>query len=114
MPKDVPDALGDSVAQDEQKRKQWDSFVSLVLSDPVALEVVIRDLREFLMPHALSAQRLSKRLIPAYRPHNNQPSEILTSIRNIVTYWHPGTVQSISRMRHCSKAVSSWFNFSPE
>ncbi|MBA4172703.1 MAG: nucleotidyl transferase AbiEii/AbiGii toxin family protein [Hyphomicrobium sp.] len=59
VPLDVPDALTDAFARDDQKRKQWDAFVSGVLSDPVALDVVISDLRAFLMPHAASARRIS-------------------------------------------------------
>lgn len=55
IPADIPDCLTDGFAQDNQKRKQWDAFVSGILSDPVALDIVIAALREFLMPHAAAA-----------------------------------------------------------
>lgn len=59
VPVDVPDALMDEFAQDDQKRRQWEAFVSGVLADPVALDVVVSDLRAFLIPHAEKA-RLGK------------------------------------------------------
>lgn len=59
VPVDSPDALTDAFANDDQKRKQWDAFVSGVLAEPVALVVVVSDLRAFLIPHAEKA-RLSK------------------------------------------------------
>jgi predicted nucleotidyltransferase component of viral defense system len=59
VPVEVPDALTDAFAKDDQKRKQWTAFVSGVLAEPVALDVVVPDLRAFLIPHAEKA-RLSK------------------------------------------------------
>lgn len=59
VPADMPDCLTDAFAQDDQKRKQWEAFVSGILSDPVALDVIVPDLREFLMPHAAAARRLA-------------------------------------------------------
>lgn len=56
VPVDVPYALTDAFAQDDQKQKQWEAFVSGVLADPVALDVVVADLRTFLIPHAQAAQ----------------------------------------------------------
>jgi predicted nucleotidyltransferase component of viral defense system len=41
VPVDVPDALTDAFATDDQKQKQWEAFVSGVLADPVALDVVV-------------------------------------------------------------------------
>lgn len=59
IPHAVPDALSDFFAQDEQKRKQWTAFVTGILGQPVALEVVVKDLREFLMPHARAAKAIN-------------------------------------------------------
>jgi predicted nucleotidyltransferase component of viral defense system len=56
VPVDVPDALTDAFAEDDQKQKQWEAFVSGVLADPVALNVVVSDLRAFLIPHAQAAR----------------------------------------------------------
>lgn len=55
IPVDIPDCLTDGFAQDDQKRMQWDAFVSGILSDPVALDAIVPDLRNFLMPHAAAA-----------------------------------------------------------
>lgn len=59
IPGDIPDALSDAFAQDEQKRKQWTAFVAGILSEPVALEAVVKDLHEFLMPHARAARGIN-------------------------------------------------------
>ena len=56
IPGDVPDALSEAFSQDEQKKKQWSAFISGILQDPVALDVVVSDLREFLLPHAQAAK----------------------------------------------------------
>lgn len=63
VPVDVPDALTGAFAKDNQKQKQWEAFVSGVLADPVALDVVVSDLRAFLIPHAEKA-RLSTEARP--------------------------------------------------
>jgi predicted nucleotidyltransferase component of viral defense system len=57
VPTAVPDALTEEFTRDNQKRKQWDAFLSGVLSAPIALDTVVIDLRSFLMPHAAAAQR---------------------------------------------------------
>lgn len=54
---ELPDGLSDGFAHDDQKRKQWTAFLSDVLNDPVDLGDVIRDLRDFLMPHATAARQ---------------------------------------------------------
>lgn len=56
IPEGIPDALSDAFAQDEQKRKQWEAFVSGILGEPVPLDVIVRDLREFLLPRAQAAR----------------------------------------------------------
>lgn len=56
VPVDVPDALTDAFAKDDQKRKQWDAFVSGVLAEPAPLDVVVTDLRAFLTLHAEKAR----------------------------------------------------------
>lgn len=59
IPGDIPDALSDAFAQDEQKRKQWTAFVAGILSEPVALEAVVKGLSEFLMPHTRAARGIN-------------------------------------------------------
>ncbi|MBU1211533.1 MAG: nucleotidyl transferase AbiEii/AbiGii toxin family protein [Alphaproteobacteria bacterium] len=59
FPVEVPDALTDSFAQDDHKRNQWTAFVAGVLAEPVDLDVVIAELRAFLMPHAKAASKLA-------------------------------------------------------
>jgi predicted nucleotidyltransferase component of viral defense system len=56
IPVEAPDALSDAFAQDDAKRKQWEAFASSVLSKPVPLDVVVKDLRAFLLPHAQAAR----------------------------------------------------------
>lgn len=56
VPVDVPDALTDAFAKDDQKRKQWDAFISGVLAEPAPLDVVVTDLRAFLTPYAEQAR----------------------------------------------------------
>lgn len=55
VPVDVPDCLTNAFAKDDQKRKQWQAFVSGVVAEPVALDVVVSELRAFLIPHAEKA-----------------------------------------------------------
>lgn len=59
IPDAIPDALSDAFAQDELKRKQWAAFVTGILSDRVVLDVVVKDLRAFLMPHAQAAKAIN-------------------------------------------------------
>lgn len=59
VPVDVPDALTDAFAEDDQKRRQWQAFIEGLLAEPVALSVVVQDLRGFLMPHARTARGLN-------------------------------------------------------
>jgi len=59
IPEAIPDALSDAFARDDQKRKQWAAFVTGILSEPIALEIVVKDLREFLMSHARAAKAIN-------------------------------------------------------
>ncbi|MFA5952719.1 MAG: nucleotidyl transferase AbiEii/AbiGii toxin family protein [Hyphomicrobium sp.] len=59
IPDAIPDALSDAFAQDEHKRKQWTAFITGILSELVALDVVVKDLRAFLMPHARAAKAIN-------------------------------------------------------
>ena len=56
IPTEAPDALSDAFAQDDAKRKQWEAFASSIIGEPVPLDVVVKDLRKFLLPHARAAR----------------------------------------------------------
>lgn len=56
IPDNVPDALSDAFAQDDHKRRQWSAFVEGILGEPVGLDTVVRDLRDFLLPHVRTAK----------------------------------------------------------
>lgn len=65
IPTELPDALTDAFAKDEQKRRQWYAFVEGVAHDPGDLTDVIAKIATFLMPHAAVAERLSKGVVSA-------------------------------------------------
>ena len=56
IPVDLPDALTPAFANDEQKQRQWNTFVRDVSASPGSLEDVVGNLAEFLMPHATQAR----------------------------------------------------------
>ncbi|MEY9586561.1 nucleotidyl transferase AbiEii/AbiGii toxin family protein [Sinorhizobium fredii] len=60
IPNDLPDALTDAFARDEQKQRQWRAFVEGVAHSPGVLTDIIPEIATFLMPHAAAAARLSK------------------------------------------------------
>ena len=57
IPTELPDALTPAFAADNQKRQQWKNFIEDVDMNPGDLGDVIRDIAEFLMPHAVAATR---------------------------------------------------------
>jgi predicted nucleotidyltransferase component of viral defense system len=59
VPVDVPDALTDAFAEDDQNQRQWQAFIEGVLAEPASLSAVVRDLQGFLMPHARTARALN-------------------------------------------------------
>ena len=58
IPREPPDALTSDFANDPGKVQQWNSFVADVAFQPGTLADVIKDLAEFLMPHAAVARAL--------------------------------------------------------
>ncbi|WP_285772591.1 nucleotidyl transferase AbiEii/AbiGii toxin family protein, partial [Rhizobium dioscoreae] len=58
IPTELPDALTDVFAKDEQKQRQWHAFLEGVAHDPGDLKDVITEIAAFLMPHAIAAVRL--------------------------------------------------------
>jgi predicted nucleotidyltransferase component of viral defense system len=60
IPKDLPDALTEAFARDEQKQRQWRAFLEGVAQNPRDLTDIIPEIATFLMPHAAAAARLSK------------------------------------------------------
>lgn len=58
IPAESPDALTRDFAEDEQKQRQWRSFVEGVATNPGPLLQVIEDLAAFLMPVAGLAMRV--------------------------------------------------------
>jgi len=61
IPIEVPDGLTLAFAEDEQKQRQWTAFVREVALKPGSLVEVIETLREFLMPHARAAAKMTWR-----------------------------------------------------
>lgn len=61
IPRSPPDSLTSAFADDPAKITQWNSFVEDVTFKPGALGNVIKDLAEFLMPHAVAASSLGDR-----------------------------------------------------
>ena len=60
IPTELPDALTPAFAVDEQKQRQWRTFVEDVAVDPGGLEQVTEELASFLMPSANQAKVLEK------------------------------------------------------
>jgi hypothetical protein len=56
----LPDALTTAFASDAAKIQQWSSFAADVAFKPGSLADVIRDLANFLMPHAVAARTLDE------------------------------------------------------
>ncbi|MBY3544843.1 nucleotidyl transferase AbiEii/AbiGii toxin family protein [Rhizobium laguerreae] len=60
IPIDLPDALTDAFAKDQQKQRQWRAFIEGVAHNPGDLIDVIAGIATFLMPHAVAAARLDE------------------------------------------------------
>ncbi|GAB1584659.1 nucleotidyl transferase AbiEii/AbiGii toxin family protein [Phyllobacterium phragmitis] len=60
IPEDLADALTDAFAKDEQKQRQWRTFIEGVAHNPGDLTNVIAEIAAFLMPHAIAAAKLVK------------------------------------------------------
>lgn len=60
IPTDLPDALTLAFADDDQKQRQWSAFLENAVLNPGSLVDVTATVGEFLMPHAVSAQRLKR------------------------------------------------------
>lgn len=59
IPVEVPDALTSDFAGDPSKQQQWNAFVRNLNTVPASLMSVVEELREFLMPQALAARRIT-------------------------------------------------------
>lgn len=59
VPTELPDALTQAFAADEQKQQQWRAFIGDVAFDPGDLAGVISDIATFLMPNAVLATKLN-------------------------------------------------------
>nr|WP_210278932.1 MULTISPECIES: nucleotidyl transferase AbiEii/AbiGii toxin family protein [unclassified Rhizobium] len=59
IPTELPDALTDVFAKDEQKQRQWHAFLEGVAHEPGDLKDVI-EIAAFLTPHVIAAVRLRK------------------------------------------------------
>lgn len=60
IPAEVPDALTDPFAKDEEKQRQWHAFIESVAHEPGNLTDVIAEIATFLVLHAVAAARLGK------------------------------------------------------
>lgn len=58
IPAELPDALTSAFADDDRKQRQWSAFLENVSLDPGSLADVTATVAEFIMPHAVSAERL--------------------------------------------------------
>ena len=58
VPTEIPDALTDAFANDQEKQRQWHAFLESVAHEPGDLKEVITEIAAFLMPHAIAAVRL--------------------------------------------------------
>jgi hypothetical protein len=56
LPTELPDALTSPFARDPLKRQQWEALLRDISGQAAPLEDVVRDLAEFLMPHAERAR----------------------------------------------------------
>jgi hypothetical protein len=61
IPTELPDALAPAFAADEQKQRQWDSFLENVVLRPGSLADVTTSIARFIMPHAIAAARIARR-----------------------------------------------------
>jgi hypothetical protein len=61
IPAELPDALTPAFAEDEQKQRQWNTFVENVALRPGSLADVIASIARFVMPHADSATKLQSK-----------------------------------------------------
>lgn len=59
IPEEVPDALAAPFAMDATKQRQWAAFVRDLAADVPALETIVTDLADFLMPYAQEARHRS-------------------------------------------------------
>jgi predicted nucleotidyltransferase component of viral defense system len=59
IPEEVPDALTAAFATDATKQRQWAAFVRDLAADVPALEAIVTDLADFLMPFAQQARHRS-------------------------------------------------------
>ena len=62
IPTEAPDALTAAFASDDQKQRQWRTFIRDVETDPGSLGAVIIQLAAFLMPRSRIAASLASRL----------------------------------------------------
>lgn len=60
IPEEVPDALTAAFAADATKQRQWAAFVRDLAADAPALETIVTDLADFLMPYAQQARHRSR------------------------------------------------------
>lgn len=59
IPEEVPDALTAAFASDATKQRQWAAFVRDLAEGVPALETIVTDLADFLMPYAQQARHRS-------------------------------------------------------
>lgn len=59
LPVEVPDALTPAFANDRAKQQQWEAFVRNLNIVPESLDLVLKELAEFLMPMAVRARKVS-------------------------------------------------------
>lgn len=59
IPEEVPDALTAAFSTDATKQRQWAAFVRDLAADLPALETIVIDLADFLMPYAQQARHRS-------------------------------------------------------
>ena len=60
IPAELPDALTPAFAEDEQKQRQWNTFVENVALRPGSLADVITSAARFIMPHAIAAAKIGR------------------------------------------------------
>jgi predicted nucleotidyltransferase component of viral defense system len=60
IPDETPDALTPAFAEDEQRRRQWETFKRDVAADPGSLAEVVTSLEAFLMPAAKAAREAAR------------------------------------------------------
>lgn len=60
IPEEVPDALTAAFATNATKQRQWAAFIRDLAADVPALETIVTDLADFLMPYAQQARHRSR------------------------------------------------------